>query len=270
LKSGTDIRRLLVIRPGAIGDTIASLPALEFVTSQATEWAELWVSPACVPLIRFGDRVRAIPDTGLDLLELGLETPARTALAEFDAIVSWYGSARAEFREAVRDYPFTFHPALPPQGCEMHATDWYSAQVGAPGQAVPVIDIASPQRDFIACQPFSGSPRKNWDLAKFRELATHLSIPVEFCAGPDEHLPEAHRFQSLDKLAEWLSRARGYVGNDSGITHFAAALGIPVVAIFRCTDPRVWAPRGRGPVRIIEAPDPGLDEVLQATRAALL
>jgi ADP-heptose:LPS heptosyltransferase len=35
-----------------------------------------------------------------------------------------------------------------------------------------------------------------------------------------------------------------YVGNDSGITHLAAAVGTPVLALFGPTDPTVWAPRG--------------------------
>ena len=46
--------------------------------------------------------MRAIPSTGLDLLELGQASPAlESELAKFDSIVSWYGSSRLEFREAV-------------------------------------------------------------------------------------------------------------------------------------------------------------------------
>jgi ADP-heptose:LPS heptosyltransferase len=37
---------------------------------------------------------------------------------------------------------------------------------------------------------------------------------------------------------------RFFIGNDSGISHMAAALGLPTVAIFGPTDPRVWSPRG--------------------------
>jgi ADP-heptose:LPS heptosyltransferase len=37
---------------------------------------------------------------------------------------------------------------------------------------------------------------------------------------------------------------RLFVGNDSGISHMAAALGIPTIAIFGPTDPVLWSPRG--------------------------
>jgi len=46
--------------------------------------------------------------------------------------------------------------------------------------------------------------------------------------------------------------AAAYVGNDSGPTHLAAALGTPTVAIFGPTDPVQFAPRGRS-VRVIHA-----------------
>jgi ADP-heptose:LPS heptosyltransferase len=48
----------------------------------------------------------------------------------------------------------------------------------------------------------------------------------------------------LYELARWLAQARLFVGNDSGITHLAAAVGTPVLALFGPTDPAVWAPRG--------------------------
>jgi ADP-heptose:LPS heptosyltransferase len=61
----------------------------------------------------------------------------------------------------------------------------------------------------------------------------------------------------LYELACWIRSARVYVGNDSGITHLAAAAGAPVVAIFGPTDPAVWAPRGDR-VRVIAGT---LDEI---------
>jgi ADP-heptose:LPS heptosyltransferase len=71
-----------------------------------------------------------------------------------------------------------------------------------------------------------------------------LPLPVRWCAGPEQALEHAARFENLYELACWLASARVYIGNDSGITHLAAAVGTPVVAIFGATDPAVWAPRG--------------------------
>lgn len=90
-----------------------------------------------------------------------------------------------------------------------------------------------------------------------------LPCDTEWSAGPDEQLAEAVRFDDLGSLARWLAGARAYAGNDSGISHLAAAVGIPVLAIFRCTDPAVWAPRGRGPVRVLQG-DPTADEAAHA------
>jgi ADP-heptose:LPS heptosyltransferase len=70
-------------------------------------------------------------------------------------------------------------------------------------------------------------------------------MPVRWCAGAeDPPLEGAVRIDDLWKLARWLARARLYVGNDSGITHLAAAVGTPVLALFGASDPLVWAPRG--------------------------
>jgi ADP-heptose:LPS heptosyltransferase len=98
--------------------------------------------------------------------------------------------------------------------------------------------------DFAVIHPFSGSARKNWPLDRFRKLAARLPMPVRWCAGPEESLEGATRFDDLYDLGRWLAGARLYIGNDSGITHLASAVGTPVVAIFGPTDPEVWAPRG--------------------------
>ena len=88
---------------------------------------------------------------------------------------------------------------------------------------------------------------------------------MEWTAGPEEHLPEAQRFESTADLAMWLAGARVYIGNDSGVTHLAAALGVPVIAIFVATPPEVWAPRGSNVSVLV---NPSVDDVL-ATLALL-
>lgn len=52
------------------------------------------------------------------------------------------------------------------------------------------------------------------------------------------------------ELAELLTRARTYIGNDSGPTHLAGIMGMATVALFGPTDPRVWKPLGPD-VRVI-------------------
>ena len=232
--------RRLFIRPGAIGDVILSLPAMEAARAAYTE---VWAPRAVLPLIRFADRTRAIADTGLDLLGV-LENAQVPALAEFDSIYSWYGSNRPEFRDAVRHLPFTFFPALPP-----------------PAQGVPRIQVpAAPKENFAVLHPFASSPAKRWPLENFRAVAAALDVPVRWCAGPEEPLEGAARFEDLYQLGCWLSRARVYIGNDSGISHLAAAVGTPVVAIFLATDPLVWAPRGE---RVAVLEQPSVQDVIQ-------
>jgi len=239
--------RRLIIRPGGIGDFIVSLPALEHLRA---EYLEVWAAGPNVPLIRFADCARSIASTGLDLLGV-TEPPARLLLElrQFDSIVSWYGENRPDFRDLVHSLglPVEFFAALPRERAAQHATDFYLEQVGAPLGAVPRILCDVESEDFAVIHPFSGSPRKNWPLEKFCAMAAELehTVPVRWCAGPDDPpLAEAVHIPDLYELACWLARARLYVGNDSGITHLAAAVGTPVLALFGPTDPDVWAPRG--------------------------
>jgi ADP-heptose:LPS heptosyltransferase len=238
------VRRLL-IRPGAIGDVILSLPPLE---AARAEYTEVWAPRNVLSLIRFADRTRAIADTGLDLV--GVRDGASvTALEQFDSIYSWYGTQRPEFRAAVAHLPFRFFPALPP-----------------PAEGVPRIPVPpGPQEDFVVIHPFASSVAKRWPLENFRAVAAKLTTPVKWTAGPDEPLEDAVRFDDLYELGCWLARARAYVGNDSAIAHLAAAVGTPVVAIFQASDPQVWAPRGPR-VQVLE--HPAVDQVVAAVNAA--
>lgn len=225
--------RRLLIRPGAIGDVILSLPTLE---AARTDYTEVWAPRPVLPLIRFADRTRAIIDTGIE--RVGIVEGARAPeLETFDSIYSWYGTNRPEFREAVTNLPFKFFPALPP-----------------PADGIPRIFLpAAPIEDVIAIHPFASNVGKRWPLQSFREVATALPYSVKWLAGPEEVLDEAVRIENLYDLACWLSRARLYIGNDSGISHLAAAVGVPTLAIFLTTDPSVWGPRGNH-VRVLERP----------------
>jgi heptosyltransferase-3 len=80
---------------------------------------------------------------------------------------------------------------------------------------------------------------------------------------------------NLPSTACRLAQARLYIGNDSGITHLAAAAGTRVLALFGPTDPATWAPRGFG-IRVISTYRPGesieqigLAEVLEAAQTLM-
>jgi ADP-heptose:LPS heptosyltransferase len=111
----------------------------------------------------------------------------------------------------------------------------------------------------ILIHPGSGSKRKVWPTERFLDLAHalqgHLGSKILVVLGPAEG-PEVQKVfgrmesfvlakdLSLLQLASVMEGCRLFIGNDSGISHMAAALGLPLIAIFGPTDPSVWSPRG--------------------------
>lgn len=245
--------RRLILRPGAIGDFIVSLPAMEFLKA---DYTEVWTTEVNRPLARFADRSDSLVASGIDALKLSGGVLDR--FAAFDSIESWYGTNRPEFVEAMREFPARFHKALP-DGLQ-HAVDFYLHQVGARPGGIPSLPMQRRDEGFAVIHPFSGSERKNWPLVKFGELSSLLGMPFEWCAGPEDDLPGARCFDNLWELAQWIARARLYIGNDSGISHLAAAVGVPVIVLFGPTDPAVWSPRGRK-VKVIPSKDGTMESI---------
>lgn len=239
--------RRLLIRPGAIGDCILAFPVLEYLIADFTE---VWIPSTVAPLIRFAHAVRPLASTGIDLVGIGdLTMPERLKLhlQSFDSITSWYGTQRPEFRNALESLGVEcrFYPALPAKHSSEHVTDFFAGQVGAPEGLVPRIDLPpAPPRNVVIVHAFSSSPRKNWPLDSYRELAAGLGLRVEWTAGPEEELSDAIRFTNLAELGSWIRGARLYIGNDAGITHLAAAVGVPTLALFGSLSPLNWTPRG--------------------------
>lgn len=126
---------------------------------------------------------------------------------------------------------------------------------------------------FLAVAPGSGHACKNWPLAHYyevtRALAWEKKLQVVWLAGPaeEELLPFLKGLCAaqeqlllsglpLTAVAAVLARSRLFLGGDSGLTHLAAAVGVPsVLALFGPTDPKVWAPPGKG-VQVLRAPCP--------------
>ena len=115
----------------------------------------------------------------------------------------------------------------------------------------------------VALAPGSGQARKNWPLDHYAELARLLEeqykAEIWWILGPAEtgwqtELQKKFPDQKLrllqnlplGQLAAAMAEFQLYVGNDSGVTHLAAALGrSAVVAIFGPSDPIIWAPPGQ-------------------------
>jgi ADP-heptose:LPS heptosyltransferase len=115
-------------------------------------------------------------------------------------------------------------------------------------------------RKLVVFQPGSGGLHKCWHLDNFLAIAKELvseGDEVVFLLGP----AELSRFRearikkitsaakcltdlSLTEVVGLLSCADKFLGNDSGITHLAAALGIETIAVFGPTNPVVYKPIG--------------------------
>lgn len=120
---------------------------------------------------------------------------------------------------------------------------------------------------IVAIHPGSGGEKKNWPVENFaavaRWVSDELAAQLLVVQGEaDEHVvkkltkhlePRPLTVASglkLVELAAVLERCALFLGNDSGITHLAAAVGTAVVAVFGSASPPIWEPRGER-VRIV-------------------
>lgn len=130
--------------------------------------------------------------------------------------------------------------------------------------------------------PGSGSADKCWPLPGFVELAGALQDVgwrALFLLGPVElerlnaeemaHLRAVAPIlsgKSLPATAALIAATQLFVGNDSGMSHLAAALGIRTIAVFGPTDPVIWRPLGEH-VSVIQGPAagqwPSVEDVLR-------
>ena len=117
-----------------------------------------------------------------------------------------------------------------------------------------------PEAMLIGFGPSGGhSVLKQWPSENFvrlgKRLQEELGAQVLLFGGPDEAALGAELAEklgtgtlnlmgrtSLTQAAALMARCRVYVGNDSGPTHVAAAMGVPVVAIFGSSCPHRFHP----------------------------
>lgn len=268
--------RVLLLRAGALGDALLLRPALAALRSAGHEpWL---VAPEAgrVLLGPGGSEVRdLVPWDGADAAAMRADTLVGASrlgrlLAATEAAIVL--SRSAEVADAVRRYvPRVL--ARDPSPAHGHASAWLAEptrEIGAGPAALPPdllatkaeVDAASPwlarlPTRFLAVHPGSGSPAKNWAPSRFLALVEQLSAdqPWLLIEGPADEVaaaslrshPRAVRAPGLPTrvLGAVVARASLYVGNDSGVSHLAAAFGAPTLALFGPTDPAVWSPVGR-------------------------
>ncbi len=114
----------------------------------------------------------------------------------------------------------------------------------------------------LIIHPGSGNPAKNAPLGFFKkaaEKAAKESGKDVLVIWGDAELQQADEimetFKGMEKvkvlpdllmlrdLIAVLTQARGYLGNDSGVTHLASACGVKTFAVFNSTDAKVWGPQ---------------------------
>jgi heptosyltransferase-3 len=68
----------------------------------------------------------------------------------------------------------------------------------------------------------------------------------------------------IRQFAAFMTTCQAYLGNDSGPTHLAAALGLPTLALFGPTNPQIWSPRGPQ-VHIIQSSNQHINTILPSS-----
>ncbi|MBZ5622737.1 MAG: glycosyltransferase family 9 protein [Acidobacteriia bacterium] len=263
------LSRILVVRLGAMGDIIHTLPAVASLKHSFPGSRVTWiVEPQWAPLLEsnpFIDR----------LVLLHRDTPAglfrswRALRAEgYDLAIDFQGLMKSALSASAAnpDRIFGFHHT---QLRERAAALFYSDKTLS--QAVHVVDrnldlaaaagAASalrsfplppgcpegdlPAGDFVLACPLAGWRAKQWPGERYGVLAERLRrelrIPLVVNGPPGSSFPQAGNalphWSGLPGLIDATRRAAAVLGVDSGPLHLAAALGKPGVAIFGPTDP---------------------------------
>jgi heptosyltransferase III len=279
--------KILVIRGGAIGDFILTLPALAALRRQfPLAHLEVLGYPHIVQLATVGglvDRVSSIEAralAGFFARNGQLASDLAEYFSEFDLIISYLYDPDEIFRNNVaRCSPAQFiaGPHRPDETAGVHAAQVFLKPLERlaifdadpvptlrllPGMIAGSVAPSAPECPAaarLALHPGSGSDRKNWPEERWAELLQKLIdlTPLNLLLVGGE--AEGERLQRLAaalppfrirvaqslplaELARVLAGCQGFVGHDSGISHLAAALGLPALLLWGTTDELVWRP----------------------------
>ncbi|MDD5482541.1 MAG: glycosyltransferase family 9 protein [Kiritimatiellae bacterium] len=283
---------MLVMRGGALGDFILTLPAIAALRQRCPrariELAAHEKHAQLAMITGIIDSIKPLDSAGMAFYfqdESPLPPAEQEYIRSFDLIISFLHDPDAVLRRNLVSSGGKRVISVSPLVKKGHAADHFMAAIKDAFRRVspainapedpPVLPAwpdylkknarqrlrhATGGKDVFIIHPGSGSPAKNWAGEKYAALAKRIADETELAplviggeadgeavASILKLFPECKTLVNppLMETASVLSAARGFAGNDSGVTHLAAALGIPVVAIFGPTDPAVWSPRGK-------------------------
>ncbi len=282
-----------MIRGGAIGDFILTLPAIRLLR-EAFPAAHLEILGyqhivALAQMSGYADATRSIeygPLAGFFARDGELAPDLVEYFAGFQQIISYLFDPDQIFahnlkRAGVRN----FIAGSPKVGDQEHAArhlarplERLALYLDDPAAVIVPNEKRAIDPALIAIHAGSGSAVKNWPLERFIELGTALlesgaktrlllvggEADADRVARLAASLPSekvrllTHR--PLPELAAVLQNCALFIGHDSGISHLAAAVGVPSLLLFGPTDPAIWAP-ANPQVRVLRAPSLTMDGI---------
>ncbi len=278
--------RILVVRLGAMGDIVHTLPAVaslkqRFPAAQITwavepRWSPLLAENPCLHRILTLDRHTA---AGLARAFRDLRAARYDFAIDFQGLIKSAlaaGAARADrifglHRSVAREPLAAMFYSDPVLTRSLHAVDRSLELAAAAGARTAVKAFPLPPgrpegslpAAFVLASPLSGWPAKQWPLEYYAQLAHRLrrdaGLPLVLNGPPSSaaalaSVPGAEvHLSSIEGLIDATRRATAVVGVDSGPMHIAAALARPGIAIFGPTDPARNGPYG-GSLTVLRSP----------------
>ena len=267
---------ILVIRGGAIGDFILTLPVLAALRENLPQArVEILAYPRVAPLavaagLAVATRsIEARPLAGFFAARGPLDEELQNYFSNFAVILSYLYDPDGIFQANVgrcTKAQFIAGPHRPDERAALHAVDVFLKPLerlaifdADPSPRLPLTPPLNPQPS-LALHPGSGSESKNWFESNWSELLRALvqetTAPLLLIGGeaegdrlrrltrdlPPERFALAQNLPMLE-LAQRLAGCRGFLGHDSGITHLAAAVGLPGLVLWGPSNEAVWRPR---------------------------
>jgi heptosyltransferase III len=251
LKGGGVEHGLLVLRPGALGDTLLALPALRALRRAVGPLTLAAHAGAARLLAGLGE-----VDAGMAFDDLALRWVFGAPTEAHRRVVAWMNADGAPGLHGA----LLVAPSRPPGDSQQHVADYLLQSLAPLGIELAFdsrpLGVVAVRADEILIHPGSGSAAKNWPAARLAETIRKLESPVRLIVGEADAgaargvedalgspLPRLEH-PSLELLAQRLAGCLAYLGNDSGVSHLAGLCGTRSVVMFGSTSADVWRPVG--------------------------